>query len=161
MLAVRDNEHMQTATRQSTYRERLIPGPGLFAALFLLTPAVALVTIAFNRVIAIPIGLAVYAAVMIVLVVSSPVISVTDGVLTAGRAKIPVSQLGQIDLLGSDALKRALGVEGDARDYLFIRGWIHTGVRIEIADPADPTPHWILTSRRPQALADAIRAQQG
>jgi hypothetical protein len=29
---------------------------------------------------------------------------------------------------------------------------------VEIVDPADPTPYWLLSSRRPQALADAIAA---
>lgn len=156
----RDNRAMETATRPTTYRERLYPGLGLFIALFLLVPAVALVTIAFNTVIAIPIGLVVYAIVMTVLTASSPVITVENGILTAGRARIPVSEIGEVELLGSDTLRYAIGPGGDARAHLVIRGWIHTGVRAEITDTADPAPYWIMTSRRPEALADAIRAQQ-
>ncbi|HWJ84512.1 MAG TPA: DUF3093 family protein, partial [Cellulomonas sp.] len=37
--------------------------------------------------------------------------------------------------------------------------WIHAGVRIELVDPADPTPYWIVTSRRPDELAAALRGR--
>lgn len=153
-------EVMDTAPQTSAFKERLVPGPGLFIALFLLVPAVALVTTAFDTALALPMGLIVYALVMTILCLMSPVIKVEEGVLSAGRARIPVSELGDVRLLGNAALKNVLGEGGDARNYLVIRGWIHTGVLLRIADPADPTPNWVLTTRRPQALADTIEAQR-
>jgi hypothetical protein len=39
-----------------------------------------------------------------------------------------------------------------------VRGWIHRGVRIDNIDPADPAPFWIITTRHPQKLAEAIEA---
>lgn len=151
---------MDSATNSIHFKERLIPGPGLFIALFLLAPAGAIVMLAVNTTVAIPVGLLFYAVVMAVLCLSSPVVKVQNGTLTAGSAQIPVSQLGEVTPLGREALKLVLGTEADARNFLIIRGWIQTGVSVEIADPEDPTPRWVITTRRPQALAEAIESQR-
>ncbi|WP_182047545.1 DUF3093 family protein, partial [Curtobacterium sp. ME26] len=31
-------------------------------------------------------------------------------------------------------------------------------VRVEVADPADPTPYWLVSARNPQAVVDALRS---
>ena len=146
------------ATAAHPYSERLVPGPGLFIALMLLVPGVALVLTPINSSIAIPTAVVVYLLIALALVLMSPSIHVDGVSLTAGRARIPVAQLGGVEMLGSDALREAIGPGLDARSYLLIRGWIHKGLRIENVDPADPAPYWIITSRNPQRLADAIEA---
>jgi hypothetical protein len=55
-------------------------------------------------------------------------------------------------------MRAAIGPGVDARSYLVVRGWIHRGVRIDNIDPADPAPFWIITTRHPQKLAEAIEA---
>ena len=54
-------------------------------------------------------------------------------------------------------MRQAHGPRLDARAYLCLRGWIPTGVRIALADPQDPTPYWLLSTRRPEALAAALQ----
>lgn len=151
-------EAMNSASDTAHYRERLVPGLGLFLALLLIVPAVSLVLLPVNSAIALPTAIVVYLIAAITLLLLSPTVRVAGGRLFAGRAQIPVAQLGRADLLGADALRAAIGPGLDARSYLLVRGWIHSGVRIENIDPADPAPQWIITSRRPQALADAIEA---
>ncbi|WP_427868864.1 DUF3093 domain-containing protein [Leucobacter luti] len=140
------------------YRERLLPGPGLFLALLLLIPGVTLVLMPINSGIALPVGIAVFLLVLLALFLMSPVIAISGGNLTAGRATIPLTELGRVELLGAEGLRAAIGPGLDARSYLLVRGWIHRGVRIENIDAADPAPYWILTTRHPQRLADAIEA---
>ena len=53
--------------------------------------------------------------------------------------------------------RRAAGVEADARAYLLLRPYRKRAVRVEVADPADPTPYWLLSSRRPDDLAEVLR----
>lgn len=89
---------------------------------------------------------------------SAPVVQVKDGVLFAGSASIPVSALGQVQVLDDETLRTTIGPGADARAFLLVRGFIHRGLRIEIADSSDPTPYWVLTSRKPQRFADAIAA---
>ena len=143
-----------------SYRERLIPGPGMFLALLLLLPAVALVFTPINASIAIPAGIIVYLIAAVTLLLLAPTIRVVGDRLIAGHAEIPVAQLGEIELLGAEGLRAAIGPGLDARSYLLVRGWIHRGVRITNIDPADPAPYWILTTRHPQKLATVIRAAQ-
>jgi len=49
------------------------------------------------------------------------------------------------------------GPELDARAYLCLRGWIAAGVRVPVLDPRDPAPYWLVSSRRPAELAEALR----
>lgn len=149
------------ATSAQAYRERLIPGPGMFVALLLLVPAVALVFTPINAPLAIPMGGIIYVVAATTLVLLAPTIRIVGDRLVAGHAEIPVGQLGEIELLGKEALRAAIGPGLDARSYLLVRGWVTRGVRIENIDPSDPAPYWILTTRHPQRLADAIRAARG
>jgi len=83
-------------------------------------------------------------------------VTVSDGVLRAGRAHIPVELLGTVTALDADQMRRLAGVDADARAHLVLRGYVHGGVRVDVADPADPTPYWLISSRRPAALAAAV-----
>lgn len=141
----------------SNYRERLWPSPGLMIALLLLLPAVYMVITPIQASLAIPIAIAVYLLIAGSLVLMSPVVQISGGEFSAGSARIPVTALGEVELLDDAGLRRAIGPGADARAYLLVRGFIHRGIRVEITDPADPTPYWILTTRRPQQLAAAIK----
>lgn len=80
-----------------------------------------------------------------------------DGrVLHAGRARICASYVGAATALDADQTRRAAGVEADARAYLLLRPYLKRAVRVEIDDPADPTPYWLVSTRRPEELARAL-----
>jgi hypothetical protein len=48
------------------------------------------------------------------------------------------------------------GVDLDARAFLKIRPWVKPVVRIELDDDNDPTPYWLVSTRRPKELAAAL-----
>jgi hypothetical protein len=85
-------------------------------------------------------------------------ISVRDGMLTAGRARIPVTHVGPVEALDVEGTWLLAGREADARAYLLIRPYLRRSVRVDIADPADPTPYWLLGTRHPDQLAAALSA---
>ncbi len=89
---------------------------------------------------------------------TSPVVEVADGELRAGRAHVPASLLGQVTTLDADAMRVQLGPRLDARAYVCLRAWARTGVHVVLEDPQDPTPYWLVSTRHPQRLADAVRA---
>jgi hypothetical protein len=78
--------------------------------------------------------------------------------VVAGTAHVPVTLVGTVDVLDAEGMRHAHGPGLDARAYLCLRGWVHSGVRIHLVDPEDPTPYWLVSSRRPQAFADAVAA---
>jgi len=83
-------------------------------------------------------------------------VTVHDGVLTAGRARISVEHVGAVEALDADATHRLAGRDADARAYLLLRPYLRRAVRIAIVDPADPTPYWLVSTRRPVRLAAAL-----
>lgn len=83
---------------------------------------------------------------------------VGDGRFRAGRAQIDVRHLGAVEALDIDETRRVSGPAADARAYLLLRPYLKRSVRIEITDPADPVPYWLVSSRHPRALAGALDA---
>jgi hypothetical protein len=90
------------------------------------------------------------------LAATAPVVEVSDGVLRAGSARIPVALLGPAEALDVAAMRHELGPGLDGRAYVCLRAWARTGVRVAVDDPADPTPYWLVSTRRPQLLVEAL-----
>ena len=85
-------------------------------------------------------------------------IAVADGELRAGRAHIEGRHLGLVEALDAEQTRRTAGPEADARAYLVLRPYLKRAVKVEITDPDDPTPYWLVSSRRPEELAGAVLA---
>lgn len=76
--------------------------------------------------------------------------------LRVGPAHLPLAHVGAVEALDPRGFREQLGPHADARAWLRTRPYIEAGVRVEVADPSDPTPYWLVSSRRPQALAAAL-----
>jgi Protein of unknown function (DUF3093) len=86
------------------------------------------------------------------------VIRVADGELYVDDAHLPVSYVTEVNVLDPEAKRALLGPVASRYAFIVQRPWISGTLRIVIADPADPTPYWIVSSRRPTKLAAAIIA---
>ena len=87
-------------------------------------------------------------------------VRVSDQVLYAGRAHISVDLIGPAETLDAEETRRVHGVDADARAFLLTRPYLKRAVRIPVRDPADPTPYWLVSTRRPDELA-AVLATAG
>jgi hypothetical protein len=94
-------------------------------------------------------------------VVGNARIEVRDGELLAGAAHIGIDLLGPAESLDATATRRVAGPEADARAYLLLRPYLKESVRVPVLDPADPTPYWLLSTRRPHQLAAALGGGAG
>ena len=74
---------------------------------------------------------------------------------------LPAFAVGQVRVLNPDQARRVLGRDADVAARLSIKPWLHRAVQIEVADPNDPTPYWVVASRRPEQLAAALRGIRG
>ncbi|HWL79270.1 DUF3093 family protein [Microbacterium sp.] len=145
---------------QPTYRERLSPSLWVLAAAAVCAPMAALVVAPIDTTIALIAGLAVGLLVVVALIVVSPVVEVRDGELRAGRAHIPVSLLENPHALTGEDARIARGSGLHPRSWHLIRGGIDGIVVVDVADPDDPTPSWVISSRTPDRLAAAVRRAQ-
>ena len=138
--------------------ERLWPAAWVWGAVAVLAACCALVVARLDGVAAL-VTLPVSALVLGgALVASAPVVGVRDGEFVAGRAHVPLALVGRVEPLDEAAMRHAVGPGLDARSYLCLRGWVGTGLRLELCDPHDPTPSWVVSSRRPAALAAAVES---
>ncbi|MET9505043.1 DUF3093 domain-containing protein [Streptomyces sp. NPDC006259] len=85
-------------------------------------------------------------------------IRVVGDSLIAGEARIPVTALGEAEVLDAEEARAWRTYKADTRAFLLLRAYIPTALRVEVTDPADPTPYLYLSTREPQRLAEALRA---
>jgi hypothetical protein len=138
------------------YRERLLPGPMIFVITALLIPASLLVFLPINMTVGVICAAVLYTTCVVLLIVGSPRIEVTDETLVAGRASLPVPNIGDAQgFTGTEATEQR-GPKLDARAWLVIRGWISPVVKIGVNDASDPTPYWLVSTRHPADLVAAL-----
>ena len=138
------------------YRERLWASAWLYVAMALVIPASLLVFWPINEMVGIIVAIVLYASCVGILILSAPTVMVTDTELIAGRARLPLGLSGKVETFREPDATLQRGQRLDARAWLLIRGWIGPVVKVEILDPADPTPYWLVSSRNPDALATAL-----
>jgi hypothetical protein len=147
---------------QPLYRERLMPNQfWWFAAVaigaclgLVLAPVAGQPGLVLGAMAGAGIGIA-------VLVLTSALVLVDGGSVRAGRAQIPVTQLGAVEVLDAEQMAHLRGPGIDPRAYHCQRGWLPVGVKVTVTDPADPTPYWLVSSHHPDLLAEAIEVQRG
>lgn len=84
------------------------------------------------------------------------VVEVDAHTLRAGRATIERPYLGAAEALTGEAARNAFGRDCDPKAYLVLRSYLPGAVRVEITDPQDPAPYWLIATRHPQRLAAAL-----
>ncbi len=141
-----------------SYRERLWPAPwiGLIAALAI--PASLLTFAPINALVGAIVGTVLALGVVAAAVLSAPTIIVAEGMLRAGSARVPLSFVGETTVARGDDARLARGQQLDARAHIMLRPDVAPVLRIMLTDPDDPTPYWLVSTRRPEALAAAISA---
>jgi hypothetical protein len=140
------------------YRERLWPSPWVFLSTALVIPASLLVFLPISPPAGVAAAIILYAAVVGVLIATTATIEVRGGTFRAGRAHISRELIAAVHPYQGAEATAERGVNLDARAWMLVRGWIPGVVRVELRDPEDPTPYWIVSSRRPQELAKALSA---
>ncbi|MEU1463147.1 DUF3093 domain-containing protein [Streptomyces sp. NPDC005727] len=85
-------------------------------------------------------------------------IRVVGDSLIAGEARVPVSALGDSEVLDPEEARAWRTYKADTRAFLLLRAYIPTALRVEVTDPQDPTPYLYLSTREPERLAAAIEA---
>lgn len=101
-------------------------------------------------------GAAVALVIALLLWRASPSIGVQERMLTVDRARLPVQVISAVEVLDRPQTELAMGPDLDARAHLRHRGWAKSSVRIWLDDPDDPTPYWLISTRRPSELAEAL-----
>jgi hypothetical protein len=92
-----------------------------------------------------------------VFISGAAVVEVDAQEIRIGRAVIEHEYVAGCRALDRQATRTRSEVDADARAHLVLRPYVSTAVEIELDDPADPVPYWLVSSRRPEAFAAAVR----
>jgi hypothetical protein len=144
------------ATDPIVFRERVRPNLGTFASIFVLLPAVTLVSEPFDFRIGLALGSFMVIGIWLALYFLAPVIEVGPENIKAGSAVIARKLLGHTLEIQKDEIFHERGPGLDPASYKMFQGTVRTAVKIAVEDPNDPTPYWILSTRRPAELAGIL-----
>ena len=85
-------------------------------------------------------------------------LEVSGGELRVRGAHLQLDYVTGMIALDEQTLRRVVGREGDPAAFVSVRPWIGPGVQLWIDDEDDPTPYWLVSSRHPDQLVQALRS---
>jgi len=80
-----------------------------------------------------------------------------DGELRIGRAVLELAYVSAVAGLDPEATAERSGPKADVRAHLVLRPYARSSIELTLHDPADPVPYWLVSTRRPAALAQAVQ----
>ncbi|HEX4248561.1 MAG TPA: DUF3093 domain-containing protein [Pseudonocardia sp.] len=81
-----------------------------------------------------------------------------EELLRVGPASLPTRFIAGAVAVAPADKQAVLGPELDLTAFVLHRPWVGPAMRIELNDPGDPTPYWIFSVRRPEALLECLRS---
>ena len=87
---------------------------------------------------------------------SSLKITLTKGWLLVGPAASERAFIHNFKALDFSEYKRIRGVDADPASYLDIRFWVNTAIKMDLRDPKDKTPYWLISTNRANELAKLL-----
>jgi DUF3093 family protein len=140
------------------YDERLrVPGMWWVVGMFFALTFVTAVGFYVGPLVAVVAGVLTAAGVAVVLLWYGRVrVGVDATGLHAGGALLEWRYVGGVTVHDRSATRHRLGPGADHAAWLLIRGYIPGSVEIAIDDSADPHPYWLVSTRNPDRIAQAI-----
>jgi hypothetical protein len=142
----------------SLYRERLVVAwwlwPSAIAVAAFLATELAIGALALRT--PLTYVVATTLAVAAVVGLSRILVVIDEHELRVDDARLPLSAIAAVSVIDAQGRRDLLGPDADPLAFVIMRPWIPGGVRVDLADPDDPTPYWFISSRRPEELAAAL-----
>jgi hypothetical protein len=144
--------------RLINFREVLRPPFWLMAFIYFLALSLGIaIWAAMNTIAAVIVMTPLTLATVAIYFIASLVIEIDENELRVGKAHIDKKFCGEVRVLTPAQMSLQRTREADPAAYLAIRFWTAHGVKIEINDDRDQTPYWLITSKRGEKLAQALR----
>jgi hypothetical protein len=140
-----------------TFREVIRPPLWLIGFLyFMLFSLVIAIWAAFNNQIAIISALVAFLLGILIIYKAREEIIFDGKELRVGRAHIETQYCGEVTVLNRKEFLSARTRGVDPAAHLALLFWVSEGVKIEINDSRDPTPYWLIATKRGKDLKQAL-----
>lgn len=138
------------------YRERVLPSAATFSLAPMLAVFIYGVWLPLNELVGIISGAVAGVALGLIFWLKAPVIAVSKEFLSVGRARIPRTHLGAIEIVPAEDSFAARGHQLDSRAFTSFQASVRTMLRVNVDDASDPTPYLLFSTRKPEAVKAAL-----
>ena len=133
-----------------------MPNFGTFAAVFALLPSIAIISEPFDIRIGLAVGVVVVITIWTLLILRAPTIELSQLELRVGRVGIFRNLIGEAEVISKDRIFLERGPNLDPGAHKVFQGSVKTAIKIAILDPEDPTSYWLISTRKPDKLAELL-----
>ncbi|GAB2544567.1 DUF3093 domain-containing protein [Brachybacterium huguangmaarense] len=147
-------------TAEPLFRERLTPSPAVWIVAAATGALFGIILVPLSTLAAMIVAPLMAVGACVLLAMTSPVVEIRPDLVAVGPARIEPELLGAPEVLEGEDWARTMGTGFEPLAHHCVRGWIRGGVRLPVLDRQDPTTAWVVSSRRPEELALAVRAAQ-
>lgn len=146
----------QKTPSKPLYSERVVPNLGTFAAVLVLLPSTTIIAEPFDFRVGVSIGLVGVIGLWSLLFFKAPHIVVTDSDLAVGGVSVPRKFVGIPEVVEKEQIFRERGPNLDPAAHRVFQGTVKTALKIPLTDPEDPTPYWLVSTRKPREFLEAL-----
>jgi hypothetical protein len=142
------------------FREKLLPP--FWAWLFLIGISLMLsvsMSAIFGTNVAVVIFISISSLLFMVTYLFSPELKIDSQYFYAGKAKLPLNLISQIDSLNALETTQLRGVKSDLKAFHAISPLISTSIKIEFDDPTDPHSYWLVSTRKGQRIKNILQVK--
>ena len=77
-------------------------------------------------------------------------------ILHVDRAQLPLQYIKDVTVLDSQQMSLLRTRDAKPSAHLALRFWVKTGIKIDLMDPLDPTPYWLISTKNGALLKEVI-----
>ena len=147
---------MNQKRNEPQYKEWVIPSWSSFLPLLAIYPTLWLTLLPIEPNLGVGLGIVLTLLVALLMFAKSARISVDVDYLSVANAAIERKFISAVEVVPVEEGFSARGSALDPRAWIHFQGSVKPMLRVMISDPADPTPYWLFSTRKPQALAKAL-----
>jgi len=144
---------MTKTSNSASYSERVFPGLSFFLATLFAPAALYLIVLAFDDLWALITFVVSELAIIFLGLFAAPTLSLSSKTLSIGNVQIPTQYVKAITGVDPSAQQSEKGPKLNPSAYVRFQVGVKGLIKVELNDPNDPTPYWLISSRNPDLVA--------
>ena len=144
---------MTKTSNLAPYSERVIPGLSFFFATLFVPTALYLIVLAFDDFWALFTFVSTELVIICLGLFAAPTLKLTKESLSIGKVQIPSKLIKSVTSIEPAAQQSEKGPKLHPAAYIRFQVGVKGLLKIELNDPSDPTPYWLISSRNPELVA--------
>lgn len=138
------------------YRERVLPGISYYLASLLPAVGAYFIALPFGTTLALVIGISLLVLLYLLSWSLASVIEISATELAVGSVRIPRKVISKVSEVPISAVFAERSTNLDSRAFTKFKIGVKGLVKIELQDPADPTPYWLIATRNPDLVTQLL-----